>query len=211
MFKKILAPFLALSLLAIISSSIPTQVASRELRINQRNINEFNKTLQNLKDKDPQKAISQKLNKNKSDQNELISQQSENLQVQFSLKNKKINLKNKDKGDTSVGLPNSEKFDSVDLVDDKVVYSGQNAKADVIVESVDGGFRQIINIKDATAPDFYDFPVELLANEKLVVNDDGSVIITKPRSEKEQKLIPKDLPKDIKIPEYSIKLTIAKP
>ena len=60
-----------------------------------------------------------------------------------------------------MGIPNSEQMDSIDLVDEKLVYWGQNSKVDVILESVEGSFRQIINIKDSSAPDFYDFPVEL--------------------------------------------------
>ena len=168
-----------MSLFVSFSTSISSQAATKELKINKGNTTGLKKTLQNLKDKDPQKVISQKLETNSKDKNELNSNQNDNLQIKFNLKGKKVDIKNKDKGDVSVGIPNSDSFDSVDVVDNKVIYSGQNSKADVIVESVDGGFRQVINIKDATAPSFYDFPVELGVGETLSVNDDGSAFIKK--------------------------------
>ena len=139
-----------------------------------RSQSEIQKVLKNIQEKDPQKPISQKLKVNKNNENELISEQSDNFQIKFELQNKKINLKNKQKGDISVGIPNSEQMDSVDLVEDKLVYSGKDAKFEVIVEAIDGGMRQVINIKDNSAPDFYDFPVELGLDEKLVINTDGS-------------------------------------
>lgn len=178
-FKKLLAPILVLTLSVSFFSSVATQAATKDLKINKKNISELNKTLQNIRDKDPQKPISQKLEKNSKDQNELNSNQSDNLQVKFSLRDKKVNLKNKNKGDLSIGIPNSESFDSVDVVDNKVIYSGQNSKTDVILESIEGGFRQIINIKDATAPNFYDFPVDLGEGETLSINDDGSAVVKK--------------------------------
>ena len=178
-FKKLLTPVLVLSFFMSIFVFIPTQASTRELRTNKRNKEETSKILRNLKEKDPQKVISQNLEKNSKDNNELNSSQGDNLQVKFNLRDKKINLKNKDKGNISIGIPNSDKFDSVDVVDNKVIYSGQNSKTDVIVESVDGGFRQVINIKDSTTPSFYDFPVDLGINETLSINDDGSAVVKK--------------------------------
>jgi len=67
----------------------------------------------------------------------------------------------------TVGIPNSEQIDSVDLVENKLIYSGKDAKFETIIEAIDGGMRQIINIKDSSAPDFYDFPVELGLDERL--------------------------------------------
>jgi hypothetical protein len=176
-FKKLLTPILVLSFFMSIFGFIPTQASTRELRTNKGNKEEASKILRNLKEKDPQKIISQKLEKNSKDSNELNSNQANSLQVKFSLRDKRVNLKNKDKGDISVGIPNSDKFDSVDVFDDKVIYSGQNSKADVIVESVDGGFRQVINIKDSTAPSFYDFPVDLVIGDKLEITENGGAIV----------------------------------
>ena len=123
-----------MSLFVSFSTSISSQAATKELKINKGNTTGLKKTLQNLKDKDPQKVISQKLETNSKDKNELNSNQNDNLQIKFNLKGKKVDIKNKDKGDVSVGIPNSDSFDSVDLVDNNLIYSGQNSKADVIVK-----------------------------------------------------------------------------
>ena len=119
------------------------------------------------------------------DENELISEQNDNLQIKFELQNKKIKVENKNKGNLTIGIPNSEQMDSVDSVENRLVYSGKDAKFETIIEAIDGGMRQVINIKDATAPDFYDFPVELETGEKLVINNVGSVVVIRPKSPKE--------------------------
>ena len=120
MFKKII-PIVLSSTIIITSLSFSTQVQAKyNLKINQ-NSQKFSQTLQNLKDKDPQKPTSQKLETNNKDKNELNSNQSDNLQIKFNLNEKKVNLKNKQKGDISVGIPNSDSFDSVDLVENKIV------------------------------------------------------------------------------------------
>jgi hypothetical protein len=218
MLKKII-PIVLASTIIITSFSFSTQVQAKnsQLKINQKS-QKFDKTLQNLNDKDLQKLTSQKLKSFKNNENELISEQSENFQIKMELQNKKIQIKNKQKGDISIGIPNSDSFDSVDVVDNKVIYSGQNSKTDVIIESVDGGFRQVINIKDSSAPDFYDFPVELGIDERLVVNSNGSAGIIRPKTPKElendQKIkenLSTEKIEKIQIPNYFTKLIIAKP
>jgi Protein of unknown function (DUF2599) len=186
---------------------------STDLKVDSKNVSEIIKIIDKVSEKDPQKPVSQKLEKNKNNKN-LVESKSENLDVDFDLKNKKINIKNKTKGITTIGVPTSKDIDSVDIVNNKVVFSGKNAKFDVIAESLDGGVRQVINIKDSTAPDYYDFPVELSAGEKLVVNEDGSASVTKNFSKKEKKRIDeiaKNAPSDFKVPKNFTKLVIAKP
>lgn len=177
MFKKIL---LAFTLTALIFLSLPLFALAKEpaknLKINQKSTTNFSKTLQNLDRLDPQKPKSQKLTKDKNNPNELISDQN-NLQIKFNLKDKKVKLQNKDKGDITIGIPNPDNFDSVDEVDNKLIYSGINSKTDIIVDGVDGGVRQIINIKDSSAPSFYDFNVELSPGDKLeLTSENGSVV-----------------------------------
>ena len=133
---------------AIIISSFAIQTpvfAKNEIKLNQKNQEEIQKVLKNIQEKDPQKLTSQELKANKNDQNELISDQSENFQIKFELQNKKIQIENKNKGNLTIGIPNSEQMDSVDLIDEKIIYSGQNAKFETIIEAIDGGFRQVIN------------------------------------------------------------------
>ncbi len=214
MLKKII-PILLTSTIIITSFSFSAQVQAKnsQIKINQKS-QKFDKILQNLNDKDPQKVISQKLKTVKNNENELIFEQSENFQIKFDLQNKKIKVENKNKGNLTVGIPNSEQIDSVDLVENKLIYSGKDAKFETIMEAIDGGMRQIINIKDSSAPDFYDFPVELGLDERLVINTNGSAGVIRPKSSKElenDQKISKDIPKDIKIPDYSTKLIIGKP
>ncbi len=94
-----------------------------------------------------------------------------------------MKLSNNTKGDISIGIPNQDQFDSVDVLDDKIVYSGQNSKADIIVESVEGGVRQAINIKSNDAPDFYDFPLEIANNDKIELVENGQATISNSKGE----------------------------
>lgn len=133
------------------------------------------------------------------------------MSAEFDLKGRKVKISNKTKGDTTIFTPNIIGLDSVNVIDNKVVYSGKDAKADVVVEAIDGGVRQVINIKSSDAPSSYDFPIELTSEEKLVLNEDGSAMVTKPLITEEKNTIPKDLPRGVKIPNFSTKLYIAKP
>lgn len=157
-------------------SSISTEASSSNVKIDQRSTQQTRDIIQKISKNDPQKPESQKLTKNPKDKNEITSEQN-NLKVKFNLKSKKIKLENKDKGDVTIGIPNESQYDSVDNVDNKLVYTGKNSKTDIIVESVDGGLRQIINIKDKTAPNFYDFPVDLQPEETIILSSEGGATI----------------------------------
>jgi hypothetical protein len=217
-FKPILVSCSVLVLtLSVLTAPISANAQdSKDLKINQKSQKDTSKILDNLKQKDPQKLESQKLERNRNDQNELNSDQKD-LKVKFDLKNKKVKLSSTDKGETSINIPNKNELDSVDIVDNKVVYSGKNSKIDVVVESIDGGVRQVINIKDSSAPSFYDFPVELGKDDKLELTENGGAIITT-KNPKPLDFSIKDLPKDLDQKTIdqiksnrSIKTSIAKP
>ena len=163
---------------SIFLNTIPGSATSSEIKTNRKSKQETTEIINKISKHDPQKPQTQKLSKNVKDNNELTSDQKD-LKIKFNLKNKKVKLENKDKGNITVGIPNQNQYDSVDQIDDKLVYTGKNSKTDIVVESVDGGFRQIINIKDSSAPDTYDFPVELETSEKIVLNEDGSALVKK--------------------------------
>ena len=207
---------LVLTLSVLAAPILANAQDSKDLKINQKSQKDTSKILDNLKQKDPQKLESQKLERNKNDQNELNSDQKD-LKVKFDLKNKKVKLSSTDKGETSINIPNKNELDSVDIVDNKVVYSGKNSKIDVVVESIDGGVRQVINIKDSSAPSFYDFPVELGTGDKLELTENGGAIITT-KNPKPLDFSIKDIPKDLDQKTIdqiksnrSVKTTIAKP
>lgn len=203
--------FIIFSLLVLTLSLVPANVFAKEngeVKIDQRNSGEIRKILNNIRDKDPQKPETKGLNKDNKNQ---LSSNQRDLQIKFNLKNKKIKLQNKDKGDIQIGIPESQKMDSVDIVDNRVIYSGKESKTDIIVESIDGGIRQIINIKDSTAPNFYDFPVDLEKDDNLILNKDGSAAVIRPYTKEEKEKIPKNVPEGIEIPDKTAKLLIAKP
>ncbi|MFN9707524.1 MAG: hypothetical protein ACK542_00035, partial [Burkholderiales bacterium] len=165
-----------------------------DLRLNKRSSNQTKQLLENIKDKDKQKPVSRKLTKNNNDNNQLKSDQ-KNIKLDFNLKEKNVKV-SKLNDDISITIPEDKEINSVDIVDEKVIYSGENSKKDIIVEAVDGGVRQVINIKSKDAASFYDFKVELKPDYKLSVNPDGSAVITKPNPNfnKNEKI---NLPKSI--------------
>lgn len=177
-----------------IFSSISAETKSAEIKINLKDKKEITSLLDKVNKSDPTKPEKNKLNKDNLNK-ELFSSNQGHLNISFDLKNKKINLKNQKKGDTVIGIPNETEIDSVDIVDDTIIYTGKNSKVDMIIETISGGFRQIINIKSSDAPNTYDFPIELQQGENLVANKDGSVVLTKGDGEKKF-YIPKPWAKD---------------
>ena len=169
-----------------------------DLQLNKKDSNELSQLLKNIQDKDKQKPISQKLVKNINNSNELNSDQAD-LKIKFNLKDRKVNL-SKQNDDISISIPENSQINSVDIVDNKIVYSGKTSKTDILVESIDGGVRQVINIKSKDAPNFYDFKVELKLDYKISINTDGSAVVTKPNpnfNKKEVLNLPESIDKSI--------------
>ena len=191
---------------------VSAQDDTKEIKVNTKSQTELRKSLRQASKNDPNKIETQKL-KNKSKDN-LETQSIGDTNINLDLKTKKIKIKNKSKGDINIGIPNSNKINSVDVVDDKVIYTTSDNKVETIVEAMEGGMRQVINIKDNTAPSFYDFPVELNAGEIIQINEDGTASINTPFTPEEQKQnqeLLKTAPIDFKLPKNKAKLSIAKP
>lgn len=126
------------------------------------------KVLDDVNKKSPQN--SKKIKTERKNKEIVISDQID-IKVNTDLKNKKIKLTNKNKGEINLGIPNSNKLNSVDVLDDKILYSDKDSLIDVVVEPVEGGIRQIINIKSDQSPNFYDFPVELSKGDNIKLLD----------------------------------------
>jgi hypothetical protein len=192
--------------LSLVVQSIPTHAA------NTKNTQDDLKKIQkSIRDKDPNKLKSEKLTRKNKDV--LVSKQ-ENLEVEIDSGNKSTRINHKTKGNTTISIPNSNELTDIQTIDDQIIFSGQNAKFDVVVEALDGGMRQVINLKDSSAPTTYDFPVSLEAGEALVVTEDGSAMVTKPISTEEKTKraeLQKTAPEGITIPQYDAKTLIAKP
>jgi hypothetical protein len=192
--------------LALVATSLPVNAAESK-----NSIDDLKKIQNNIREKDPQKIQSEKLEKKSKDIQ--VSKQKD-LDIEIDSNSKKVTVKNLKKGNTTIGIPNGDQLTDVQTIDNQVVFSNKNAKFDVIAEAIDGGMRQVINIKDSSAPTVYDFPVSLEDGEKLIVNEDGSAMVTKPiiQEEKDKRIeLAKTAPAGVKIPDYDTKALIGKP
>ncbi len=169
-----------MSSLINISASTQSNNATGFGRFNQRNKQEITNLLNNIKDKDPTKAVSKKLNQQTTT---VFSSIQENLNIELNTNSKKTKVANSLKGDVNIGIANSNLVNAVDIVDDKVVYTNSN-NTETTVEAVDGGVRQVINIKSKDAPSVYDFPIELVAGDKLELAGEGGVVKNKANQNK---------------------------
>jgi Protein of unknown function (DUF2599) len=146
-----------------------------EIKINSNSSTSIQSITNFVDDKNPQKTDSLQL---QSIDGGLESNQN-NLNISFNLKSKKIKVKNKTKGDLNIKVASIKGLDSVDTVKNKIVYTGKNSHADAIIESVDGGVKQTIKIKSSSSPSYYDFPMELTKDERIILNLDGSGKVVK--------------------------------
>jgi hypothetical protein len=148
-------------------------------------IDDLKKIQNNIREKDPQKIKSEKLEKKSKDIQ--VSKQKD-LDIEIDSSSKKVTVKHSKKGNTVIGVPNSDQLTDIQTIDNQVIFSGKNAKFDVVAEAIDGGMRQVVNIKDSSAPTTYDFPVSLEAGEKLDINDDGSAKVVSSKVDEVSKL-----------------------
>ncbi len=201
--SKILTVIFTFSLLV---NTLPINAAESK-----NSIDDLKKIQNNIREKDPQKIQSEKLIKKNKDVQ--VSNQKD-LDVEIDSATKQIRVNKKTKGNTTIGIPGGNLLTDVQTIDNQVVFSNKNAKFDVVVEALDGGVRQVINLKDSSAPTEYDFPVSLEVGDKIVVNDDGSAMVTTPLSEKEKakrEELSKTAPAGVLIPTYDTKFVLAKP
>ena len=193
----------AIGLLNTISQALPAHQIAITPEIEVINLDtkkEIKATIENLNKVDPQKPTITKLEKKS--KGEVISNNN-NLKVSIksdrtiSMDNgrNKINLKVDNHGEDQEIFPltkgvsvsktdrgyQKEEYTKPKLVDDKVIYQG--TKVDTIVEAIDGGIRQTINIKDPTAPKVYNFPMELQKDQRIVINPDGSANVLNAKGE----------------------------
>ena len=204
--KALLKMLTAVFVFSVIVASLPATAAESK-----NSIDDLKKIQNNIREKDPQKIQSEKLTKKNKDVQ--VSNQKD-LDIEIDSSSKQIRVNKKSKGNTTIGIPGGNLLTDVQTIDNQVIFSNKNAKFDVIAEVLDGGVRQVINIKDSSAPTEYDFPITLESGDKIVVNDDGSVTITAILSDKEKakrEELSKTAPVGVKIPDFNTKLLIAKP
>jgi hypothetical protein len=132
-----------------------------------------------LKEKDPFKAVSKKLEIDSNNKSKLVEYDTETV---IDPNNKKITISNK-KGIVNIDLPYNDGINNFDVIDDKYIFANEEKKFDVAIELVDGGVRQLINIQSADAPNIYDFPLNLELGDTVKLIDDGTVLIYNKKGE----------------------------
>jgi hypothetical protein len=106
---------------------------------------------------------------------ELISNQG-GLLNEFDLDEKSFSLTNNE-ATLEIIIPGQEEMDNVDLDKDKIIFSSDDLNYDVIIENIDGGIRQLINIESADAPNKYEFEMILEEGDSLQMQEDGGAIV----------------------------------
>jgi len=106
-------------------------------------------------------------------------QKSFGIEVEINTEENSVILEKKGVGIT-VGMPNvgSENIE-MGMVDGQMVSTSDDL--DVVVQSIEGGVRQIIKIDSIDASKYYDFPVELPTGYYLAQDDFGNIIIRNQR------------------------------
>jgi Protein of unknown function (DUF2599) len=158
--KKILFVFLVLTCLII-------GVNANAQSYNYSNI-KYKNLIDNIKLKDPTKAVTNKFVKDTKNKNKLNSNQ-DSLNIDFDTTRKQISLKRENKKDFKINLTNKQ---IPEIIDGKLIYSDTNTQT--VIEPVDGGVRQVLNIKSIDAPTNYTFPMELEIGDYIKLNNDGS-------------------------------------
>lgn len=102
-------------------------------------------------------------------------QKSFGIEVEISAEENSVTLEKKGVGVT-IGMPNvdSENIE-MGMIDGQIVSTSDDL--DVVVQSIEGGVRQIIKIDSKDSDKHYDFPVELPAGYYLAQDDFGNITI----------------------------------
>ena len=138
------------------------------------------KTIQRIEKQDPSRLRVEKLNQKseywKGDIGVIIDQNK-----------KKIQVKNIQKGTVSIGIADIGKA-TISTTEGQIIYSSD--KVDVVVQGIEGGIRQVINIKNNEAPKVYNFPIEIAKVYSLKINTQGGVDIINDKGQIESGILP---------------------
>ncbi len=110
------------------------------------------------------------------DDNTFVQEQkSFGIEVEISAEENNVMLEKKGVGIT-IGMPNagSENID-MGVIDGQVVSTSDDL--DVVVQSIEGGVRQIIKIDSKDSDEYYDFPLELPVGYYLAQDNFGNITI----------------------------------
>jgi len=72
----------------------------------------------------------------------------------------------------------SYKSEQNNLERNKVIYTSKNGNVNTVIESIDGGIRQIITVQSKEkAKEYYDFPIEMEEGDKIEIDKKGQGIL----------------------------------
>ena len=146
-----------------ISASAKTSNAQKRSDFNKKLISQVNKN-------DPTKAKTKSFNKLSKNKFNLNSDQN-SLKLDVDIDQNKIGIIN-NSFKMSLESPIKE---NPEFIDGKLIYS--NEKNQIMIEAVEGGVRQVINILSDKSPKTYNFPMKLNEGELIKLNSDGSAKI----------------------------------
>lgn len=113
------------------------------------------------------------------DFNKLTLEQ-DNLKIEIDKRTGRIALDSENQEVPRIRIPDNQ---TPIVIEDKLIYT--SPLADKVVEPISGGVRQIVHIKNSSAPKFYDFPMELEEGQILTLNEqNGGANVTNQAGEK---------------------------
>jgi hypothetical protein len=138
------------------------------------------KIIQKIEKQDPAKLRVEKFN----NRSEYIKG---DLNIKIDKDNRKILVKNRQKRDFSIGIPSIEN-QKVISTEGQIVHNSE--KIDIIIQPIEGGIRQVVNIKNSEAPKAYQFPIELSRGYNMKINTRGGVDIINNSGQIESGILP---------------------
>lgn len=94
------------------------------------------------------------------------------INIKIDREKRKLIVKNSTKGNFSIGIPDIAN-QIVSSIEGQIIHSSD--KTDIIIQPIEGGIRQVVNIKNSEAPKTYDFPLEFPKGYSVKINSQGGV------------------------------------
>jgi hypothetical protein len=140
-------------------------------------LEEAKTALENISKVDPHKELIEMEKENEDvefkqlELNQLTLEQ-DNLTIEINKKEGSITLNSEENQTPKIEIPDNQ---TPIVIEDKLIYT--SPFADKVVETVNGGVRQIVHIKNYNAPKFYDFPMGLAEGQELNLNKNGGATV----------------------------------
>ncbi len=141
---------------------------------------ENGRIIQRIEKQDPTKLKVEKFN----NRSEYIKG---DVNIKIDREKRKLIVKNSKKGDFAVGIPHIAN-QIVSSTEGQIVHNSD--KIDIIIQPIEGGIRQVVNIKNSEAPKTYDFPLEFPRGYSVKINSQGGVDVINNTGQIESGILP---------------------